>query len=155
MKKFAWDYRRSVMTSFNFIYLGSQYTSDSLEVMESRARSAAHATAVLLRAGIYVYSPITHCHSIAVQYDLPRDFTFWRDYNFAMLSKAMAMVVLRLPGSDYSKGLISEKKFCQHHKIPIYETWSDKISTDAEIHRLKEIVARLEEEDAPLIHTIG
>jgi hypothetical protein len=80
------------------IYLASPYSAASEELMEERYASALDAVAQLLRQRRWVYSPIVHCHELARRCGLPRDFAFWRDYNFAMLDRADAFCVLQLPG---------------------------------------------------------
>jgi hypothetical protein len=101
----------------SYLYLGQPYTainpdgSPCLELMEWRYEQGAKVTASLLNKGIFVYSPIVHCHELAKKFEMPRDFAFWQDYNFAMLAKAKAIIVLELPGWEDSLGLKGEIQF--------------------------------------------
>src|SRR6516225_6948685 len=68
-----------------FAYLASPYSHPLTEVVNKRYDAALHATAYLLKHHVWVYSPIVHCHELAFTFDLPLNFDFWTDYNFAML----------------------------------------------------------------------
>lgn len=102
----------------SYIYLGSPYTHKDPAVMEQRYRITEAVTAYLLLSGVHVYSPIVHCHTMAVRYNLPRDIEFWRAYNFAMLEPASEFHTLVLPGWEDSRGLKEERVFAYQHKIP-------------------------------------
>lgn len=94
-----------------FIYLGSPYTHKNEEVMQVRYEVTEAYTAHLLKSGRTVYSPIVHCHNLAVKNEMPKDFAFWMDHNFAMLEKADSFFRLQLPGWEKSAGLIGEHSF--------------------------------------------
>ncbi len=99
--------------SRSFAYLGSPYSHPEPSVREVRFKLALQATAELLHQRCWVYSPIVHCHQLALEHQLPFEFEFWRDYNFAMLAHAETMLVLALDGWRQSKGLQAEIGFCQ------------------------------------------
>lgn len=90
------------------IYLASPYSRPDAFVREQRYLQAAKATVHLLHKREWVYSPIVHCHTIAQLGDLPKDFDFWRDYNFAMLEKADKLLILRVEGWENSVGVKAE-----------------------------------------------
>ncbi len=71
------------------------------------------ATARLLKEGMIVYSPIVHCHNMAIMYDLPGNFEFWQWYNEGMIRAAEELYVLRLEGWDRSAGVSHEIKFAR------------------------------------------
>jgi len=102
-----------------FIYLASPYTHTQQSVMQMRHDVVARLTAELLRAGEFIYSPIVHCHELAVKYDLPRDISFWENYNRAMLSQARELRILQLPGWKNSNGIAFEIGVAKQHGIPI------------------------------------
>jgi hypothetical protein len=54
-----------------------------------------------------------------LDYNLPGDFEFWKNYNFKMLSAASDMWVLKLPGWEESKGVAGEIEFAASNSIPI------------------------------------
>lgn len=105
-----------------FIYLASPYTDPDTGIMEARFKAAMEATADLLAESQWVYSPIVHCHELAKQYKLPRDFSFWRAYNFAMLAKASQLLVFQLPGWELSKGVAAEIDLARQLSIPTFAT---------------------------------
>jgi hypothetical protein len=87
--------------------------------MAERARQAALFTANFLRIRVNIYSPIVHCHALAIEHDLPKDFQFWQDYNFSILAKASQLWVLTLDGWDVSKGVLAEIELANMLSIPI------------------------------------
>ena len=116
----------------SFVYLASPYTHHDLRIVEERAEAVADAVAGFLRKGKFVYSPIVHCHEIAKKYDMPKDFGFWKAYNFAMLSKASSLWVMRLPGWEASVGVCSEIEFAKSFGLPIYFVPAESISSSYE-----------------------
>jgi len=95
----------------SFKYVGSPYSDPDPLIMQERFEAAEKYVAEALMRGEHVYSPIVHCHEMAVKYNLPRDFEFWQSYNRAMLSTAAEFVVLRLDGWEGSTGLKGEADF--------------------------------------------
>jgi|TARA_R110000744_G_scaffold39109_4_gene89098 nucleoside 2-deoxyribosyltransferase len=55
------------------IYLAIPYSG----MEESSFTQATKAAAILMESGVNVFSPITHCHSIAVVGKLPGTWEFW------------------------------------------------------------------------------
>jgi len=101
----------------SFIYLASPYTHPRATVRHDRYLKVRETTATLLKKEIHVYSPIVHCHDLAVAHNLPKEFDFWCKYNKAMLSEAVALWVLQIPGWEDSKGVKWE--IMQAHKLNI------------------------------------
>ena len=97
------------------IYLASPYT----ESPNTNYELAAKLTAELLIQGHTVYSPIAHCHHLAVKYDMPKSFDFWQTYNFAMLSKASELWVAIFPGWARSRGVMAEIRHARLCSIPV------------------------------------
>lgn len=91
------------------IYLASPYSDPDPAVMESRFDAACRKAGELMNAGHVVYSPIVHCHPIAVRVGLPRDWTFWERFDREMLSRATSFQILCLPGWGTSKGVKAEQ----------------------------------------------
>lgn len=91
-----------------YIYLGSPYSNPDPEIMRQRFKAVERLTASLLIAGRFVYSPIVHCHELTLNFLLPKEFDFWRDYDFAMLNSAHQLWVHCQPGWNDSKGLSGE-----------------------------------------------
>jgi hypothetical protein len=110
-----------------FTYLASPYSGNEQENYEAAAKF----TAERMAQGHVIFSPIVHCHQIAIDYNLPGDFNFWQNYNFAMLDIADELMVLKLPGWERSKGVAGEIDFAANAGIPVTyiepAVWGDSI----------------------------
>ena len=111
------------------VYLACPYSHDDAAVRLARFEEANKASAVLMRAGVLVFSPISHTHPIA-QYDLPTGWDFWQRYNRAYLEICKAIVVLTIDGWAKSKGVREEcgimrelhrSVYYFHYKEPVDE----------------------------------
>lgn len=92
-------------------YIASPYSHPEPEVMRERFYAAMAFTAWKLKRREAVYSPIVHCHEMAVVEDLPTDFAFWEHYNMQMLVPARALIVLCIDGWEDSVGVKGEIRF--------------------------------------------
>ena len=70
--------------------------------------AANKAAGLLMRRGLFVFSPISHTHPIALACDLPRGFEYWGSYDRAMLARCGKMVVLKIDGWQDSVGVQAE-----------------------------------------------
>lgn len=86
--------------------------------MEQRYLHTSLAVAYLLREGVWVYSPIVHCHELAKRGNLPREASFWREYNFHMLARSEEMLILRIEGYLDSIGIEEERTEARRLMIP-------------------------------------
>jgi len=100
-------------------YLASPYSSPDPAIMHERALAAQQATAWLLIRRTWVYSPIVHCHELALAHSLPKDFDFWKEYNFAMLERAQGLIILTIDGWKESKGMTAEIAYARELGLPI------------------------------------
>lgn len=89
-------------------YVASPYSDPDPYVRQMRYFGVLRATQRLLNRGIWVYSPIVHCHEMAKLFGLPFEAGFWRAYNRAMLVPAKGLIVIRLDGWSQSVGLKEE-----------------------------------------------
>ncbi len=87
------------------IYLATPYTHKDPTVMEERYYGAMRLTKHLMLKGYHIFSPIVHCHPIAVQYDLPRDFTFWQEYDKSFIKASEKVLIAYMTGWRESKGM--------------------------------------------------
>ena len=101
------------------IYLASPYTHESPAMVQHRVEVTARVTAHLIMRGLTVFSPIIHCHGIAVEHELPGDAEYWHKFNTAFLRKADEMFVLMLPGWSSSVGVNQEIALAKQLYIPI------------------------------------
>jgi hypothetical protein len=105
--------------SGGYFYLGSPYSHAAAAIRHSRYESAADCTAWLLKGGVWVYSPIVHCHEIAVKHGLPTDAAFWSAYNHALVRTSVGLLVLAIDGWKESRGLAMEIAWADELKLPI------------------------------------
>jgi hypothetical protein len=70
---------------------------------------ACRATAKLLRAGIDVYSPVVHCHAIAIHGGIdPFDWEFWMNVDRPFVEAAAGLIVYRIESWELSAGIAAE-----------------------------------------------
>ena len=103
----------------SFTYLASPYSHPELDIMQARYEAALEAVAWLLHQRVWTYSPIVHCHELAVHFKLPRDATYWNEYNRAMLSRANRLLVLTLKGWQGSSGIKAEIEWANMEGLKI------------------------------------
>lgn len=107
-------------------YLAGPYSSVHIHIRDRRYHQISFVAAKLIQRGELVYSPITACHSLAMDYELPTDAEFWLRQNLTFLSRCDKLLVLQLEGWEQSEGLRREIEFATEHNIPIeYVTLGD------------------------------
>ncbi len=89
-------------------YLACPYSHPSRSVRVARFEAANFAAAKLIRAGLHVYSPISHTHGIAEAGALPLDWSYWEPYDRIFLRMSSRLVVLTLDGWEESTGIDAE-----------------------------------------------
>jgi hypothetical protein len=99
-------------------YLASPYSHPNADTRERRLDAAMDATAFLLKQKLWTYSPIVHCHQLAVLHNLPTSYDFWKPYNIAMLNSAHTLLVLTIEGWDTSAGVADEIDYAHRLKLP-------------------------------------
>lgn len=102
------------MLNNELIYLASPYSHPDSEVRLERVRLVMSATALLMKSQIVVYSPIVHNHRIAMDYGLPTEWEYWRQFDEVMISRCDELCVLMIDGWDKSKGVEDEIKIAQN-----------------------------------------
>lgn len=107
------------------IYLAAPYTYEHEDservalIQRLRFETINDFAAQLMLDGVRLFSPISHCHPIALAGDLPTSWAFWEKYDREMLSACNRLVVLRLPGWDKSTGVQNEIKISREMGLPI------------------------------------
>lgn len=101
------------------IYLAVPYSHPSAAVRQTRFEQANRAAAKLMRAGLHIFSPISHTHPIALAGDLPLGWEYWSAYDRAILEFCAKLIVLRLPGWEDSKGIAGEIQIANELGIPV------------------------------------
>lgn len=107
------------MNKNQLIYLASPYSHNDQTMRKYRYDKVVDLTAKLLNQGYHVISPVVHCHPLAVKHNIATDFTFWKSYNYAILSKCNLLVVYKLKGWEKSEGLQGELEMARNLKLPI------------------------------------
>ncbi len=103
-----------------FFYLASPYSSHEDSLREARYEAAEVCTSWMLRHGIWTYSPIVHCHKLANRHDLPKDASFWSEYNHAMLRASQGLFILTIPGWRDSIGVCDERAEAESLRLAEY-----------------------------------
>lgn len=101
------------------IYLASPYSHPDPDIRKERFETVCQVAAGLMRDGNHIFSPIAHCHSIALSGALPFDFAYWQKYARAMLSACSEVWVLRMDGWKESTGVQAEVKIADEMGIPV------------------------------------
>lgn len=102
-----------------YIYLGSPYTHHDPKVRQKRYTEAAKAVVHLMNLDYTVYSPVVHFHYLAMEFNLPKNYAFWKRTNGDMLRISKALYVLQLDGWEDSIGLTEEIRIAKATKMPI------------------------------------
>ena len=95
-----------------FWYLASPYSKHPLGP-EIAYRNVCQKAAEAFKAGLLVFSPIAHTHSIATYGELELGFEFWSSFDHAMLSAAVGMIILTDDGWQESAGIRAEIQICK------------------------------------------
>ena len=99
------------------IYLAAPYSDPDPAVREFRFLWASRYTAACLRAGVLVYSPLSHGHAVAVtsvpasrkgEPAVPTDIHFWKRHAKWFIQRCEKVVVLMLPGWEKNDGVEME-----------------------------------------------
>jgi len=95
------------------VYLAIPYSRVS-KVMSYK--TANEKSAELFRKGYHVYSPISMCHGME---NMPKDWSFWEEYDTEMIKWADELHVVKMPGWDNSVGVQAEIKIARKLKKPV------------------------------------
>jgi len=95
------------------IYLATPYSHPDPMIVEVRFNAINRIAADLMGRGVYVFSPISHTHPIAMAGDLPTSFEYWREYCTATLQMCAGMIIAMSPGWMKSKGVAGETAIAQ------------------------------------------
>ena len=104
------------------IYLASPYSHPDPAVRQARFEAACKQAALMMRAGLIVFSPLAHSHSIAIRHDLPGDWEFWKRQCERCIKARDKVVMMMLEGFQLSQGMMEEFAIATEIGIPI-EYW--------------------------------
>ncbi len=101
-------------------YLATPYTNYEGGI-EIAFRDAARICASLLQSGVEAYSPIAHCHPMAIHGDLDAlDRDFWLRYQETMMARCDVLIVAQMRGWKESLGIQHEINFFLTRKRVIF-----------------------------------
>jgi len=103
----------------NLWYLACPYSHPDESVRVQRFEQVNEFAARLMRAGVMVFSPISHTHPIA-QYGLPNSWAFWARYDRCIIEQCRGMIVCQFDGWDMSIGVAAEIEISTGLKQEIY-----------------------------------
>lgn len=131
MALFANNSKAKRRKKMGYIYLASPYSAKlpngevDRERQEHRFRQVMGVVAHFMNKGYHIYSPILHCHELAVHHKLPGDFEFWKEYNKAMIEFADEFWILEIDGWKESKGIAGELEYCRKINMDVFSVIQD------------------------------
>ena len=103
-----------------FLYLASPYSKYKHGIHKAH-QAACEATALLVQAGIPVFSPIAHTHDVAIYGRLdPLAHTLWMPADRPFMEAAKGMILLTLEGWEESYGVEIEMNYFASARKPVY-----------------------------------
>lgn len=100
-------------------YLATPYSHPNSDIREQRFRVVNFVAGKLMHAGHLIYSPISHTHPIAIEYDLPVTWEFWEQQCVSYLNLSEKLIVLMQDGWKDSIGVAAEMRIAEELAIPI------------------------------------
>jgi len=110
----------AILPEGGLAYLATPYTNypDGIEIA---FREASRLCAELLRADVAAYSPIAHCHPLAIHGDMDAlDRDFWLGYQRKMMARCDALIVATMASWEQSLGIQYEVQFFAAAGRPIF-----------------------------------
>jgi hypothetical protein len=105
----------------SYIYLASPYSHTDEDVLHQRFEAVCEAAAYIMnrKEDNLVFSPIAHCHPIAMAHNLPKGYDYWQKYDEIMISNCSQVYLLQIDGWQHSKGMRAEAKFASEINKPL------------------------------------
>lgn len=92
----------------SYWYLGSPYSKYPLG-LNAAHKAICENAALLIKAGVPVFSPIAHTHPIAIHGEMdPLDHDIWLPADWPLLAAAKGVIVCKLTSWSRSYGLAAE-----------------------------------------------
>lgn len=108
------------LAQYRLVYLATPYSKYKAGLYQA-FEDAARLTARLMKAGVPVYSPITHSHPIAFHGDIdPRNHDIWLPFERRLMSVSDALCVAEMDGWRESFGISEEIKIFAGEVKPIH-----------------------------------
>ena len=100
-------------------YLASPYSHEDPWEMERKYLQVLEAIDSTFSHGRAYYSPIVHFHELAKTMNAPRTSPVWSFHNRNMLNSSAGLVILTLPGWQYSVGIKEERTWAEEFGLSI------------------------------------
>lgn len=114
------------------VYLATPYSDEDPQVEAVRFFEVTRVAALLIKSNVIVFSPISHCHPMAIMHNLPKDWNFWYSFDKSFIKWADEVHVLMQEGWEESRGVQAEIEIA---------------------HELRKLVRYLESHTSSLIYT--
>ncbi len=101
------------------IYLATPYSHKQQNIRRDRFNGVNIVAAELMNQGNLVFSPISHTHPIAGAGDLPKDWSFWHEYDTTFIEWADEVHVLMQDGWEESIGVTAEIEIAKEMGKPV------------------------------------
>lgn len=108
------------------IYLASLYSLDhhtdskfDRAVRHQRAIYAMKRQAEFQSQGLFVFSPIAHCHTTSQLFNRPAEYKFYKDFDRHMVAKSDELWVLMMGDWERSVGIQDEIAYAKIQRKPI------------------------------------
>ena len=103
----------------SFYYLASPYSKFPGGI-DAAFEEVCREAALLVRAGVPVYSPIAHTHPVAIHGDIdPFDHNIWLEADRTFMEAAKGMILCRMEGWETSYGIGKELEYFQAAGKPV------------------------------------
>lgn len=122
-------------------YLATPYTNYE-DGIEMAFREASRLAAELLSSGVLTYSPIAHCHPMAMHGNLDAtDRDFWLRYQENMMARCDTLVVAKMKGWGESLGIAHEIKFFIERRKSIWMLDPVSMTMSKMVHRGADLIS--------------
>jgi hypothetical protein len=92
---------------------------DNSFIMDFRASVSDIIAADLMKKGRIIFAPISMCHHLAVKYNLPKDWAYWKYFDEEFVKMCGKLLVITLKGWKKSVGVKGEMELAKKYGIPI------------------------------------
>lgn len=138
-------------------YLACPYSHPDPLVKKMRLRVVTWFAFELIKAGEFVYSPLTHNIPID-EHGFHGNWLTWKHFDHNMLSRCDKLIVLKLPGWEQSEGVTAEIAYAQALNLPIEwralsEERVESSSSDSIYDLTKRLLDLYEERDWAQFHS--
>ena len=115
-----------------FYYLATPYSKYPGGI-ERAFVDACRNAAVLVRAGVPVFSPIAHTHPVAMHGEIdPMDLSVWLEADRTFMDASKGIIVCMMKGWEVSEGIKHEIEYFRKSGKPIINMWPGKIPDELE-----------------------